>query len=90
MSFFSCFSNIILFDIFCAHCSYNLFITLGVQQWSDGSSYEGVFNNDQRHGQGTQKWIDGSVSFTNSLHLPNLCRNLLRAMMPSYHHLCSL
>ena len=36
-------------------------IIAGVQVWPDGSSYEGVFSGDLRHGQGTQSWQDGSV-----------------------------
>jgi len=36
-------------------------IYTGIQVWADGSTYEGVFKDDLRHGQGTQTWTDGSV-----------------------------
>lgn len=33
----------------------------GVQQWSDGSKYEGEFVNDLKHGSGVFTWTNGEV-----------------------------
>ena len=34
----------------------------GVQQWPDGSRYEGEFKDDSRHGTGQHVWSTGEVS----------------------------
>ena len=43
----------------------NVFIQLlfatGVQWWADGSSYDGDFVQDMRHGKGTHTWANGEV-----------------------------
>ena len=31
----------------------------GLLIWADGKQYEGEFQDDKRHGQGTFKWTDG-------------------------------
>jgi len=35
--------------------------TKGLQQWSDGSSFEGAFYEDKRNGRGKHSWISGDV-----------------------------
>ena len=36
---------------------------LGTQIWEDGSSYQGEFIEDMRHGRGLHKWANGEVQF---------------------------
>lgn len=35
--------------------------SLGVQEWADGSRYEGEFENGLKHGRGRFTWTDGEV-----------------------------
>lgn len=35
---------------------------LGVQEWSDGSRYEGEFVNGFKHGRGRYSWTNGEVT----------------------------
>lgn len=34
----------------------------GMQEWTDGSKYEGEFQNGLKHGDGTYTWPNGEVS----------------------------
>lgn len=36
----------------------------GVQEWTDGSRYEGDFLNGVKHGDGTFTWPNGEVTLT--------------------------
>ena len=39
----------------------------GIQHWADGSTYEGEFLNDMRHGTGVHTWPNGEVSCVHTL-----------------------
>merc|ERR1719240_472159 len=41
--------------------SRNLMHGIGLFTWSDGRTYEGAYQKDQKHGQGVFKWPDGRV-----------------------------
>lgn len=44
-------------DSFCKRNGY------GMQEWSDGSKYEGEYKNNLKHGTGVYTWPNGEVWF---------------------------
>lgn len=47
----------------------------GVQEWADGSRYEGEFVNGLKHGKGKYTWGSGEVINT----IKNLAKDIIRA-----------